>query len=165
MTWLKYLHKDHIAGAVMILVGLGAVYFARPLDLGTLMQMGPGYFPTALGVILILIGALIAIGAGRPMQSSVIEQFPGEQLDGQAVAARPEWRGWSCILGAFVAFIFLFQYAGAVPATTAISAISAFAERNNSWKSILCLVVFANTALLVVFWWALRMPLHLFWWN
>lgn len=173
MNWGRYLHKDQLAGALMVLVGIGAVYFARPLALGTLMQMGPAYFPTALGIILACLGAAIAFGSLRRTESASLPEFPGEPADviaaAQSVAEqadnKPDWRGWSCILGGFVAFIILFKYTGAVPAATAIAAISAFGERGNSWKSALALAVFVNAVLIVVFWYALQMPLHLFWWD
>lgn len=173
MSWLTSLHKDHFAGAIIILLGAAAVFFAEPLRLGTLLDMGPGYFPTALGVILVLVGIAIAAGGGKPSRPSVLPDFPGEPDDVEAAAhaaahegiAKPELRGWSCILGAFVAFIFLFKYAGAVPAVTGLAALSALAERKNTWLSVAGLVLFANFLLVVVFWWILNMPMRLFWWN
>ncbi len=172
MTWLRSLHKDHFAGAVAVLFGLAAVYFARSLDRGTMTQMGPGFFPTALGVLMVFVGVLIIIGGNKQTAASVIHEFPGEPADVLAAAhataehrrVKPEWRGWGCILGGFVAFILLFKSAGAVPATTALAIISALAERGNSWMSAILLALFANAVLVIVFWWALRMPMHLFWW-
>lgn len=173
MSWVRYLHKDQLAGALMVLVGLAAVYFARPLALGTLMQMGPGYFPTALGIILACLGVAIVLASAKRAAPSVLPEFPGEPADVVSAAQRaaehssnkPDWRGWSCILAGFIAFIILFKYAGAVPAATAVVVISAFGERGNTWKSALWLAVFVNLVLVVVFWRALQMPLHLFWWD
>lgn len=173
MISFRSLHRDHLAGAAMVLLGLAAVWFAWPLEFGTLLQMGPGFFPVTLGALMTLVGVLIAISGGRPSDPSLVPDFPGEPDDvrvtahtvASARAAGPDWRGWACILGAFVAFIVLFQHAGAVPATTAIALLAALAERGNSWISVVSLAIFANLALVVVFWWALRMPMHLFWWN
>lgn len=173
MSWLTSLHKDHFAGAIMILLGAGAVFFAEPLRLGTLLDMGPGYFPTALGVLLILVGVGIAAGGGRPRRPSVIPEFPGEPDDVEVAAhaaahegiAKPELRGWGCILAAFVAFIFLFPTAGAVPAVTTLAALAGLGERKNTLRSVIGLVLFADFLLIVVFWWLLNMPMRLFWWN
>jgi hypothetical protein len=171
MSWVRSLNKEHYSGALMILVGAAAIYFARPLEMGTAVDMGPGYFPTALGIILTLIGVVIAIGGGHPTKASLIPDFPGEpddviQASHEAAARKtsmmPDWRGWGCLIGAFVAFIVLFTYAGAVAATTAIVMISTFGERGNSWKSAIALAAFANIVLVVVFWWALEMPFVLF---
>jgi Tripartite tricarboxylate transporter TctB family len=169
LGWLKHVHKDHIAGALMMLVGLAAVYFGRAHELGTVTNMGPSYFPTGIGILLAIVGLFIAMG-GKSAKSSVVPDFPGEPEDvakaSQAAAHhsdhKTDWRGWSFIIAAFVAFIFLFKSAGAVPATTAIVFISAFSERKNTLLSAILLAVFANFVLVVVFWWALQMPLQLF---
>jgi hypothetical protein len=170
MSWVKYLNKDQLAGALMVVIGLGAVYFARPLALGTLVQMGPAFFPSALGVILACLGLAIAFGSIK--RSSTAAELLGEPAeiiavheDIEATSDKPDWRGWSCILVGFIAFIVLFTYAGAVPAATALVVISAFGERGNNWKSAIGLAAFANVVLVVVFRRALQMPLHLFWWD
>ena len=171
---LKYLHKDHYAGALMVLVGAATVWFGRPLEVGTLMRMGPGYFPMCLGIILAAIGLVIALGGWTPEEpASVLPQVPGEPIDVLAAAEaaahkgtdKPEWRGWSCILGSFVVFIILFKYAGIIPATTGLTMVAAFGERGNTLLSAIWLAVFMNIIVVVVFWYALQMPLHLFWWD
>ena len=170
---LKRLHKDHLAGALMVVVGLGAIYFALPLNFGTLMHMGPGYFPIAVGVILALLGVAIAVTAGKDEVDSVVMDVPGEPADvlaaSHAAAHRgpdkPEWRGWSCILGSFVAFIVLFEFAGMIPAVTGMTLIACYAERGNSIKAALLLAVALNIIVVGIFWWALQMPFRLFWWS
>ena len=44
--------KDFWAGIFFIAFGAGAAAVAQENALGTLSRMGPGFFPTALGVIL-----------------------------------------------------------------------------------------------------------------
>ena len=39
-------NKDYYGGALMILIGLAAVYQGTRYQLGTLARMGPGFFPT-----------------------------------------------------------------------------------------------------------------------
>ena len=48
--------KDFWAGIFFIAFGAGAAAVAQENALGTLSRMGPGFFPTALGVILALLG-------------------------------------------------------------------------------------------------------------
>ena len=53
--------RDFYAGGLMLLIGLGvALKGWSSYRLGTLMHMGPGFLPTALGAILALIGIAIA---------------------------------------------------------------------------------------------------------
>src|SRR5580693_7947896 len=53
--------KDFYAGGLMLLIGIGIALKGATYRLGSLMHMGPGFMPTALGVLLVLLG--IAIGA------------------------------------------------------------------------------------------------------
>ncbi len=53
--------KDFFAGLVFLGFGAGAVAIARGYPMGSAMRMGPGYFPTLLGGLLVLLGlALVA---------------------------------------------------------------------------------------------------------
>ena len=40
--------KDYYGGALMVLIGLGAIYGGSDYHIGTLSHMGPGFFPAAL---------------------------------------------------------------------------------------------------------------------
>lgn len=42
-------NKDFLSGLMFIVTGLGAVFIARDYPVGSTLQMGPGYFPIALG--------------------------------------------------------------------------------------------------------------------
>jgi hypothetical protein len=146
-------NKDYYAGALMILIGLGAAYQGSRYSIGTLSHMGPGFFPLSLGILLALIGAAIALGAKTSVP-------PGPEA-----YLAPEWRGWICICASIVAFIVLGKYGGLLPATFAISFISAMGDRGNTWKSALGLSLVMCVICVVVFWWALRMQFPLFQWG
>lgn len=55
--------KDFWAGIFFIAFGAGAAAVAQENALGTLSRMGPGFFPTALGVILALLGCCLSLRA------------------------------------------------------------------------------------------------------
>ena len=55
--------RDFYAGALMMLFGLVMALKGPGYRVGTLMHMGPGFLPTALGVILICLGIAIAAPA------------------------------------------------------------------------------------------------------
>ena len=56
-------NRDYYGGGLMLLFGLGAIWEGMSYRIGTLVRMGPGFFPVALGVILALVGVAIMIGA------------------------------------------------------------------------------------------------------
>ena len=111
--------KDYYGGALMVLIGLGAIYGGSDYHIGTLSHMGPGFFPPRCG-LLALTGVLIAVSA-RSGQAS--EPAPGEAHS----HSLPDLRGSVCILLGILAFLGLGHYGGLLPATFAIVFISRWA--------------------------------------
>ena len=53
--------KDFCAGLIYILFGSVAIFVGRDYPIGTAFRMGPAYFPTILGGLLFVIGAVSVI--------------------------------------------------------------------------------------------------------
>ena len=87
--------RDFYAGGLVILFGLVMALKGPSYRLGTLMHMGPGFLPTALGIILVFLGLLIA---GTAMVTP-------ESDDERILPEHPEWLGWACILAGPLCFI------------------------------------------------------------
>lgn len=117
--------RDYYAGALMALIGAGAVLQASQYRPGTLFHMGPGFFPLILGMVLVLLGMLIA---GAAVFS------PAESEDDRDVLTRREWRGWLCIIAGPVLFIVLGKFGGFIPAAFACVFVSAFGDRTSTVK-------------------------------
>lgn len=63
MAMQKRDYRDLIGGFVLTALGIFVVVYGQRYELGSLRQMGPGYFPTALGVLLAILGAFIIVPA------------------------------------------------------------------------------------------------------
>lgn len=137
----------------MIAIGFATAIQGSTYPIGELSRMGPGYFPVALGVLLVLIGTAIAIGARFAR--------PGETAETRGT----EWRGWACIAGSIVAFVTLGRFGGLVPATFAIVFISALGDRDNSLAGAAILALGCVVVCVIVFWWALQLQFPLFQWG
>lgn len=156
-TSKRTINKDYYGGALMVLVGLGAIYGGTDYHIGSLSHMGPGFFPAAVGGLLVLTGILIAISArsGAPA-----EQVPGGHAHGM-----PDVRGGICILLSIVAFIIIGEYGGLLPATFAITFIASLGDRKNTILQAVLLSLAMVVIAIVVFWWALQLQLPLFRWG
>ncbi len=66
--------KDFLAGMLYIAIGAAAVTIGREYRLGTAAEMGPGYFPMMVGILLLVVGAFIAV-RGVVQRSSGIEHI------------------------------------------------------------------------------------------
>jgi hypothetical protein len=145
---------DYWGGTLMMVIGLWAAYAGTTYDIGTLQRMGPGFFPVALGVILTLVGAGIALTPGNRIATP-----------GGIWGRLPEPRAWILILGSIAAFVVVGRYGGLLPATAAVVFISAFADRKNSLLNAVLLTAAMILICVVVFWWALKLQFPLFQWG
>jgi hypothetical protein len=157
---VKKYKKDYYGGALMVLIGLGAIYGGLNYQIGSLSHMGPGFFPASVGTLLAITGLLIAIGARSKDQEDEGGGIPSMHPQGM-----PDMRGGICILLGILAFIIIGQYGGLLPATFAVTFISALGDRTNTVKQALILSLGMVFIAVVVFWWALQLQLPLFQWG
>jgi len=109
--------RDLIGGALLIAFGaFVALYAGHEYMVGQPARMGPGFFPVALGWILVGLGVIITLLAFR--KTVHVLQPPPFTL-----------RGLVAVLAAIVAFAVLVTPAGLVPATIALTFIAALAEQ------------------------------------
>ena len=81
--------KDFWAGVLFVSLGIAAIVISDNYKLGTAARMGPGYFPLILGILLIVLGAIIALR--------------GVRINGEAIPAW-KWRPLLVVLGSVVMF-------------------------------------------------------------
>jgi len=153
--------KDHVGGALLLAVGIAVVVAGAGYGVGTLRQMGSGFFPVLLGALLTLIGVALLFSAGR-VPGSDADEAPAEMahLAGPVV----QWRGWLCIVGAALAFVVLGEHGGLVPASFASVFIAAMGDRGNTVRSAAALAAGLTVAGVIVFHYGLHLLLPLFTW-
>ena len=139
--------KDFLAGLLFALIGGGAVFVARGYAFGSAARMGPGYFPTVLGGILLLFGAfLIWRGVRRP----------------EPVAGRWGWRPLALVTLAMLLFGFFVTRLGLIPALVVMFCVCAPAGREFRWKEVLVLAAVMNLFAVALFVYFLKLPYRLF---
>jgi hypothetical protein len=136
-------NKDFWAGAMLIVAGAATMLIARHYSFGTTLRMGPGYFPTVLGGILVLFGLYLLLAGLRS----------SEKITGawslRAMIALPL---------AFVLFGVLMTYAGFVPALLVLIFGSALASPQFKLVEVVVLSVALTALSVVLFVWALGLP-------
>ncbi len=131
-------------GGFLALFGLAvAIYAALSYDIGTLRQMGPGFFPLVLGGVLAVLGVLIVIPA--LMRES--EKRP--------IA----WREMLAVSAALLVFGLLLDRVGIAITTplTVLLATSVAPHKGIVWRLALAAIITVLTWAVFVF--ALKMPL------
>jgi integral membrane sensor domain MASE1 len=106
--------KDFWSGALFIAVGIAAMVLGSHYALGTAARMGPGYFPRILGILLIVLGGILALRA---------TQVPGAPLP------RVHWRPTVIVLGSVVLFGAIVRPLGVALSTLILIVTSSAASR------------------------------------
>nr|WP_040125004.1 tripartite tricarboxylate transporter TctB family protein [Paraburkholderia xenovorans] len=146
--------RDYYGGALMLLVGLAAAFQGSRYGIGSMTHMKAGFYPVVLGVILAILGVIIAGSATR---------VPSGDTEDEAQPS--EWRGWICIVSSILAFLLLGKFGGLLPASFAIVFISALGDRDNSVRAALIVATAISAVSVVLFWWALQLQFPLFSWG
>lgn len=147
--------KDFYAGGLMIVFGLVMSLKGPSYRLGTLMHMGPGFLPTALGILLILLGIAIAAGS--------LATADGEEED--ILPENREWLAWACILASPLAFMLFGAYFGMAPGTFACVFVAAMGDRQSTVKGALALSAFVTVFGVALFSYLLQIPMPVLTWR
>ncbi len=140
-------NKDILAGATFALCGvffLGQALLS--LEVGSALEMGPGYFPVIIGGLLIVLGLAIAIKGA---------------MAGAVPIGALNWRGIVLIGLAPVLFGILVRPFGLVPATAVAVLVASFASARMSVWFALALTVGLTALCVLIFsvWLGLNLPL------
>ena len=126
--------RDFLAGLLFVAIGIATAIGASDYPLGTIRNIGPGYYPILLGIALTLLGGAIAF---KSLKSAAV---PSSDEGGFAV------RPLIFVIAAVVAFGLLVRPFGLGVAIIALIVISSFAGRDISVVRI-ALLCMAMTAL------------------
>lgn len=138
--------RQDVIGGVLALA-FGAFMLDKALDypLGSMLRMGPGFFPAVLSGLIIILGAALALHGFRRRPS--------------APAAEIRLRPLVTISTAVVLFSLMIERFGIAPATMALVLVSSLAgARLRPWR-ILIMVVATTAAIYVIFIVILQLPL------
>lgn len=142
---------DIIGGFLLLVFGIWFLWHAQNhYSLGELRRMGPGAFPSGLGVLVAIFGVLIMV--------------PAFFRKGDVPV--PAMRPLLTIIAGGLAFAFLIEPAGLVPATVALVFIVALAEQKQHWLRTAILAVALSIMAVTVFTKGLGIPVPAFrWWS
>ena len=144
-------NQDVLAGLLFCGIGLGAVAIAQTAyPVGTSLNMGPGYFPRAVGGLLTLLG-LVTLGRGV--------------LTGTRVEGVWGLRPLALITLGIVAFGFAMDRVGMGPALGALFFLSTLGGHEFKLKEVTLLFVVMTALCWLIFIYGLGLPYPLFAWR
>ncbi len=129
--------KDTLAGLAFVGFGVAFAVSATAYDIGSTLRMGPGYFPLALGGLLVVIGAIVIAKGFLAGEGGEIGTVP--------------WKAIVLIIGALLFFGLTVRGLGLVPTLLITVLMSTFASQRTGivvavpiavGLTILCVLVF-----------------------
>jgi Tripartite tricarboxylate transporter TctB family len=144
---------DILAGLVFVAFGLAFAIASLRYQLGTLLRMGPGYFPLALGGILVLLGVLI-VGKGFVAGAGA---GAGEERFGSV-----PWRALLLIVLAVLFFGLTVRGLGVVVSTAVSALLTAFASYRTGILAAVAIAAGLTVLCVLIFLLALQLRLPMF---
>jgi hypothetical protein len=142
--------EDFWAGVMFVGFGILAIVVARNYPMGTALRMGPGYFPTYLGALLIVIGA--------------VTTWLSLRVEGEGTG-KWGWRPLLWLSAAFAGFGLLIESAGFILALLSLIVASSLAGRDTRPLELIILIVVLIAGSVGLFVYGLELPYRLYPWS
>lgn len=138
--------KDLYSGLIFMFFGGFFAIVARNYPMGSALRMGPSYFPTILGSLLVILGAIICV---RSLVST------GEKIS--PIGFRP----LLLILSAVLVYGFLLDRLGLIIATISLVFISALGGHEFRFREVVILTALLVALSVGAFYYGLGLPFPL----
>jgi hypothetical protein len=143
--------KDIVAGVLFSAIGMAAYVGAQGMEVGTLTEMGPGFFPMAIGCVLAALGVLTTARGLQWRAADVTSE------------ARHSPLPLLLVIAGVLAFYVLVDRAGLVVAITALVVLSSLTRLMRRPLEVLVICVVLSVFSVLVFVDAFLMPFRVFW--
>ncbi len=142
--------EDFWAGIMFIGFGVLAIFISQDYPFGSASRMGPGYFPTWLGIIMAVLG--VAVSA------------QGFKVKGEGVG-KFAWKAMLLLSVAFIFFGWAIDHVGFIPAMFVMVFLAAAAGREFRIKEVFIIAIVLIIGCWALFIKGLELPFPLFWWR
>jgi putative tricarboxylic transport membrane protein len=153
--------RDYFAGLLVCSVAIFMGYFATTYNVGSIRNIGPGFFPFFLSIALFIVGLLIAVNAA-PNSAPVSSDTESLDHFAEGASQYPDIRGGIAIVLGMVAFVLLTQTLGFVAGTFACVFIAALGDRSASLLGSVLLAALVTVCGAGIFIYFLKLNLPLF---
>jgi len=142
--------EDFWAGIMFAGFGALAIWLSTDYPLGTAARMGPGYFPTYLGGIMLLLGAIVALMALKT-EGAKITPFA--------------WKPMIMLSLGFAIFGWGVDHIGFIPALFGLTVVTCAAGQTFKIVEVLILSAALIAGAVGIFIYGIELPFPLFWWR
>lgn len=139
--------KDVLAGFAFVVAGACFAYVASNYERGTAVEMGPGYFPFGLGLLLAGLGVVVLIKAFTAIRSAEDRVNP---IDVRAVV---------CVVGSVILFGMALEPLGLVVSIFILVIVASFGSHERNMLRAVAAAAVLNVLCVLTFVVALRVQM------
>lgn len=154
----KFNRKEFWSSFLMLFIGVATVVGSQNYQMGTLVRMGPGYFPLLLGALLTIIALLILFSPEALTED-------GTEDDEVVLTMREQIITWTLVIGSVVLFIIIGKYGGLIPATFVMCTVAALGDRGNTLKTAIIIGIVMSILSAGLFAYGLQIQFPMFTWG
>lgn len=141
--------KRALSGTVLLVIGLIMLFFAWGYPVGSVQDMGPGYIPRVVGLVICGLALAIIVADTR---SPTLER-----------AGQMHWRGLIFVSAAITIFAVFVDILGLIPSIFMAVSVSMFADDKARPLTVLIYSIIATFAGWLLFLVGLELPIPAFW--
>jgi putative tricarboxylic transport membrane protein len=139
-------NQDSVAGLMFIAWGAAGLWLARDYPVGSALRMGPGYMPSMLCWLMVILGAVVAL-KGAAIEGAALERWT--------------FRPLVLICSGFLIFAFLIESAGLPAATIGSMLVGALGSPEFRVREQVILAVCTAAAAVGIFIYGLGLPMDI----
>ncbi len=154
----KFNRKEFWASFLMLFIGIATIIGSQNYQMGSLVRMGPGYFPFMLGILLTAIAVLILFSP-----ESLTDD--GDAEDEIVLTLGEQITTWALVIGSVILFIIIGKYGGLIPATFVMCTLAALGDKGNTWKTAVIIGIVMSIVSAALFVYGLQIQFPMFTWG
>ncbi len=136
--------KDFLAGIMFIVFGVFFAIYGMQYEAGKAANMGAGYFPRVLSIILILIGVILSL-------SVLFGKTIGEEV------SKFDWQTIALIIGPVLLFGLMLKPIGMILSLFVLVVVSSYASHEFKWIGTIINAVVLILMCVMIFVWFLKL--------
>ena len=139
---------ESVVAACIIIFGAVMAYFGSFYDIGSLQNMGAGYFPVLLGFVTIFFGIATLL----------------EVRHSQNPSPKIPWRAFVCVFSAILVWSLLVERVGLLPSSTLLVIIASLGRSKINMRAMVLTALLASAAAVLIFIEGFSLPLRVVAW-
>jgi hypothetical protein len=136
MEGMEAKSRECLSSAILLLVGCGYLWYGLRYPMESLENPGPGVFPLAVGLLLVILSAWQLLSAGRPLRRAAKAGTETRDSCGCPADSSHPVHAWHvpwCMVGVLVLYLLVVRWIGFLACTFALVIVCSKLMGTRGW--------------------------------